>query len=261
MVTSALSTVSPCSSRARRTASKRDGSVVTSTLRPSTRTSSAPASIAASPTSSGSRSPAATSITPLRSNIQATEFASPRLPPCLEKMWRMAGAVRLRLSVTTSTMIATPAGPDARALLVHVTRESGLRVAAAMDHLVQGPEGTETRGESEPDLARLTVAAVLERGQCLRLIKFLAYGWSAQRSLPAIRDQVEGALAMARHRGWEGLLADQRAYLDDFWRRADVEIEGDPELQHAVRFALFQVLQAGARAERRAIPAKGLTGP
>jgi alpha,alpha-trehalose phosphorylase len=150
---------------------------------------------------------------------------------------------------------------DARALLVHVTRESGLRVAAAMDHLVQGPEGTETRGESEPDLARLTVAAVLERGQCLRLIKFLAYGWSAQRSLPAIRDQVEGALAMARHRGWEGLLADQRAYLDDFWRRADVEIEGDPELQHAVRFALFQVLQAGARAERRAIPAKGLTGP
>ncbi|HZV49617.1 MAG TPA: glycosyl hydrolase family 65 protein [Candidatus Dormibacteraeota bacterium] len=150
---------------------------------------------------------------------------------------------------------------DAHALLVHVTRESGLRVAAAMDHLVQGPEGTESRSESEPDLARLTVAAVLERGQCLRLVKFLAYGWSAQRSLPAVRDQVEGALAMARHRGWEGLLADQRAYLDGFWRRADVEIEGDPELQHAVRFALFQVLQAGARAERRAIPAKGLTGP
>jgi alpha,alpha-trehalose phosphorylase len=150
---------------------------------------------------------------------------------------------------------------DTRALLVHVTKESGLRVAAAMDHLVQGPDGTETRGESEPDLARLTVAAVLEPGQCLRLVKFLAYGWSAQRSLPALRDQVEGALAMARHRGWEGLLADQRAYLDGFWQRADVEIEGDAELQHAVRFALFQVLQAGARAERRAIPAKGLTGP
>ena len=50
-------------------------------------------------------------------------------------------------------------------------------------------------------------------------------------------------------------------YLDEFWAGADVEVEGDPELQQAVRFALFHVLQAGARAERRPIAAKGLTGP
>ncbi|MYS78292.1 family 65 glycosyl hydrolase, partial [Streptomyces sp. SID5926] len=41
---------------------------------------------------------------------------------------------------------------------------------------------------------------------------------------------------------------------------ADVEVHGDEEIQQAVRFALFHVLQAGARAEQRAIPAKGLTG-
>ena len=58
----------------------------------------------------------------------------------------------------------------------------------------------------------------------------------------------------------EGLLADQRRYLDAFWSRADVAVEGDAELQQAVRFALFHVLQAAARAEGRAIPAKGLTG-
>jgi alpha,alpha-trehalose phosphorylase len=40
-----------------------------------------------------------------------------------------------------------------------------------------------------------------------------------------------------------------------------VQLDGDPEIQQAVRFALFHVLQAGARAEGRAIPAKGLTGP
>jgi alpha,alpha-trehalose phosphorylase len=40
-----------------------------------------------------------------------------------------------------------------------------------------------------------------------------------------------------------------------------VELDGDAEIQQAVRFALFHVLQAGARAEGRAIPAKGLTGP
>ncbi len=40
-----------------------------------------------------------------------------------------------------------------------------------------------------------------------------------------------------------------------------MQLDGDPEIQQAVRFALFHVLQAGARAEGRAIPAKGLTGP
>jgi alpha,alpha-trehalose phosphorylase len=40
-----------------------------------------------------------------------------------------------------------------------------------------------------------------------------------------------------------------------------VEVEGNDELQQAVRFALFHVLQAGARIENCAIPAKGLTGP
>jgi hypothetical protein len=54
---------------------------------------------------------------------------------------------------------------------------------------------------------------------------------------------------------------EQRGYLDDFWSVADIEIDGDAELQQAVRVATFHVLQAGARAERRAIGAKGLTGP
>ena len=68
------------------------------------------------------------------------------------------------------------------------------------------------------------------------------------------------ALAAARATGWDELLADQRAYLDEFWAHADVELDGPSELQQAVRFALFQVLSAGARGEGRAIPAKGLTG-
>jgi trehalose/maltose hydrolase-like predicted phosphorylase len=78
---------------------------------------------------------------------------------------------------------------------------------------------------------------------------------------PRVHDQVLAALSAARLTGWEGMLAEQRAYLDDFWARADIELEGDPEIQQAVRFALFHVLQAGARAEHQPIPAKGLTGP
>ncbi|MCS0602631.1 family 65 glycosyl hydrolase [Streptomyces sp. LP11] len=147
-----------------------------------------------------------------------------------------------------------------RLRLVHRTRRSGLRVAVAADHVVDGPERTTTHSESGIDVARLTVTSVLEPGQTLRVEKLVAHGWSGVRSLPAMADQVDAALAAAAHDGWEGLLADQRATLDDFWARADVEVEGDEEIQQAVRFALFHVFQAGARAEGRAIPAKGLTG-
>ncbi len=148
----------------------------------------------------------------------------------------------------------------AEAVLVHRTRRSGLRMAAAMDHVISGTSKMRIETESSPDSARVVVTDVLEPGQRLRIFKLVAYGWSIERTVPALRDQVAAALAAARRAGLDGLLADQRRYLEDFWARADVEIRGDAELQQAVRFALFHVLQAGARAERRAIPAKGLTG-
>ncbi len=150
---------------------------------------------------------------------------------------------------------------DTRLILEHSTRASGLTVAAAMDHLVEGPPGTRSTAESFEDLGRLLVSADLVPGEPLRLVKLITYGWSSKRSAPAIIDQVAAALAEARQRGWDGLLTDQRAYLDDFWDRGDVEIDGDSELQLAVRFGLFHSLQAGARAEQRGIAAKGLTGP
>ena len=148
-----------------------------------------------------------------------------------------------------------------RAVLVHSTKVSGLRMASAIDHLVEGPEGTATTTTSFPDVARVEIVSDLAPGKPLRIVKAIAYGWSATRSGPALRDQVSAALAAATHTGFEGLLAEQRAYLDDYWDRADVEIEGDPELQQAIRFALWHTLQAGARGEHRAIAAKGLTGP
>ena len=150
---------------------------------------------------------------------------------------------------------------DARAILIHITEHSALRVAAGMDHKVEGPPETEVVSESQEDLARVTVTADVASGQRLRVFKVLAYGWSSQRSAAALRDEVAAALAEAGHTGWDGLLAGQSEYLADFWERADVELEGDAELQQAVRFALFHTLQAGARGERRAIAAKGLTGP
>jgi len=166
-----------------------------------------------------------------------------------------------------TALVSSPLQPEfsiARgpyAVLLHSTKASGLVLGAAMDHVIDGPSDMHVRSEAFDDLARVTVTADVAPGRPLRVVKFLAYGWSSERSVPAIRDQVAAALAAARHTGWQGLVAEQRSYLDEYWDRADVELEGDAELQLAVRFGLFNTLQAGARAEQRAIAAKGLTGP
>ena len=145
-------------------------------------------------------------------------------------------------------------------MLLHRVRGSGLRLAAAMAHEIEGPDDRQMSSEAGGDVARLMVMTNLQPSESLVLTKFLAYGWSAERSRPAIHDQVRGALQAAVHTGWKGLVDGQRQFLDDFWSGADVEIDGDPEVQQAVRFCIFHVLQAAARAERRPISAKGLTG-
>lgn len=148
----------------------------------------------------------------------------------------------------------------AAVVLVYRTKLSGLRIGTAMDHLVAGPDDVQVESRVLADAGLVTVAATLQPGERLQVIKFVAHGWSGERSLAAVRDQVWAALSAARQTRWDGLLAEQAAFLDDFWDRADVQVDGDTEVQQAVRFGLFHVLQAGARGENRPIPAKGLTG-
>ena len=71
------------------------------------------------------------------------------------------------------------------------------------------------------------------------------------------------------NQGFQQLLASQEQYMDDFWRRSDVrvkDIQRRPDQaqhrrdQQAIRFNLFHILQASARAEDTGVPAKGLTG-
>jgi len=191
---------------------------------------------------------------PVRVVVQSELVANEALPP--QSADPRVGAA-LESALESEEHLAVGTG----GLLIHHTKVSGLRIGAAMDHVIEGPPEMVVASESVPDIARVTVTTRLAPSQRLRIVKFIAYGWSSVRSRPAILDQTRAALSAARLTGWEGLLAEQRAYLDDFWSRADIELEGDPEIQQAVRFALFHVLQAGARAEGRPIPSKGLTGP
>jgi alpha,alpha-trehalose phosphorylase len=141
-----------------------------------------------------------------------------------------------------------------RALLHLATRESGLELACAMDHRV---EAGETEIDAADDRASCVVHADLEEGASLRLEKYVAYHWAASGDLVARADRT---LDRARRTGYDAIEREHRIHVEAFWRRSDVEIEGAPHVQQAVRFNLFQLLQATARAEGHGVPAKGVTG-
>jgi alpha,alpha-trehalose phosphorylase len=148
----------------------------------------------------------------------------------------------------------------ARAVLELATRNSALRLACGMDHAVEAAGPVQTRASADGDGARVVVLADLEAGAPLRLSKFVAYHWAAQAPGGDLPARVDRTLDRAARDGYDMVEFDHRRHVEDFWARSDVEIEGAPELQQAVRFNLFQLMQATARGEGFGVPAKGLTG-
>ncbi len=64
----------------------------------------------------------------------------------------------------------------------------------------------------------------------------------------------------ARALGFDGLLSEHRRAWASRWQDADVRIDGDPELQLAVRYAIFHLLASAPDEGEAAIGARGLTG-
>jgi trehalose/maltose hydrolase-like predicted phosphorylase len=71
----------------------------------------------------------------------------------------------------------------------------------------------------------------------------------------------ERRLAEASGAGFERLLIEHRGAWAGRWERADIVIEGDPELQRAVRFNLFHLMASVADRGEAPVGARGLSGP
>ncbi|MCZ7421515.1 MULTISPECIES: glycosyl hydrolase family 65 protein [unclassified Micromonospora] len=150
----------------------------------------------------------------------------------------------------------------ADALLVHRTERSGQRVAVAVAHRAAAPAQLTTDADATPDRIRLTLTGPLRPGEQVRLTKFAAFEWAPvdDSTVEELAAQVTAEADAARTDGFGELRTEQRAALDQAWRTADVLLDGDEELQLAIRFAMFHLIQAGRSDGDRTIPAKGLTG-
>ena len=147
-----------------------------------------------------------------------------------------------------------------RAVLSYAVTSSGMTLAVAADHSIETNDAYEERTQIEDDLAKHVFRFNATPGVTTRITKVVSYHTSRGVPTRELVDRCRRTLDRVKETGTEGVFAAQRSWLDAFWERSDVEIGGQPELQQAVRWNLFQVIQAAARAEGAGIPAKGVTG-
>ncbi|BCW43104.1 glycosyl hydrolase family 65 protein [Arthrobacter sp. StoSoilB5] len=151
-------------------------------------------------------------------------------------------------------------GADGSLRLAWETSESRQRIAMAVDHWISA-EGQPFETVVAEDESSVRYVLAINAGEAFRLEKTVSYV-VAGRTLTADDDGGESLAAEAEANllPFSEILAQSQAHYSQYWTTADVSIGGQPELQQAVRWALFQLAQATARAGVAGIPAKGVSG-
>ena len=158
---------------------------------------------------------------------------------------------------------------DRRIVLCHATERSRLTLACATDHLLETACSYAHKVSYTEDFGQVAFTINAQPDCPIHLTKYIVYHTSQTASAEELCGRAEWTIDRIVNRGFQELLASQEQFLDDFWRRSDVRVRdvredrakrSTVEIQQAIRFNLFHILQASARAEDAGVPAKGLTG-
>jgi len=158
---------------------------------------------------------------------------------------------------------------DRRIVLCHATEKSRFTLTCATDHALETSCSHSYKAVHTADFGQVAFTIDARPGCPIQLTKYMVYHTSQTAFPEQLCGRAEWTLDRVVSQGFPQLLAAQEQYLDDFWRRSDVRLKNiredrikrsTVEIQQAIRFNLFHILQASARAEDTGVPAKGLTG-
>lgn len=153
---------------------------------------------------------------------------------------------------------------DLRTVRGYQTAHSEMGLAIGVDHKldVSGePADWIHRVKTSGDRVRHVFQGTLQAGRKLSLTKVAAFDFSLTATTTELIDRCIQQLDFFGDRSIDDHLAEQREYLDDFWNRSAVTVDGiSVESQQAIHWNLYQLAGASARADGRGIAAKGLTG-
>lgn len=138
--------------------------------------------------------------------------------------------------------------------------ESGMTLACAARHEIDTPCAFEVETSVDADLAKTVFTIEGQPGETIHLTKFVAYHSSRGVPPQELADRCRRTLARAQRTGVARIQQDQAEWLERYWALADIEIDGDPAAQQAIRWNLFQLAQATARTHEQGVAAKAVTG-
>ena len=149
---------------------------------------------------------------------------------------------------------------ESRMVLCYQVARSGMTIGVGVDHSIETANPYESVTSTEDDIGKLAYRIEARQGVPIVVRKVVVYQTS--RGVPAseLNDRCRRTLDRVAEWGFAHYYARQREWLDEFWLNADVETGGQPGIQQAVRWCLFQLAQAAARSDGLGIPAKGVTG-
>ena len=147
-----------------------------------------------------------------------------------------------------------------RTVMGYQVARSGMTLAVGADHYIDTDNEFETVSSVEDDLGKVVFRVNAREGVPITVSKAVAYHTSRGVPCNELNDRCRRTLDRVQEHGFEHFYVQQEQWLDEFWRNCDVEIEGQPAIQQAVRWCLFQLAQATARSDQLGIPAKGLSG-
>jgi alpha,alpha-trehalose phosphorylase len=149
---------------------------------------------------------------------------------------------------------------DDRLLFGYQTTSSKMTLACGVDHTLETENHFSQDVEVSEDKGTLVYRIDARQGQPIKLTKVAVY--HSSRGVPVVElvDRCCRTLDRVAEAGADRQFDEQRAWMDDYWARCDVEVDGHPHIQQAVRWNLFQIAQAVARAEGLGVPAKGVSG-
>lgn len=140
------------------------------------------------------------------------------------------------------------------------TSTSHMTLACGVDHVVSTECSYSVKTHTSDDAAQIVFVVEAQQGKPFNLTKYMTYHSSRTAAPEELCLRADRSLDRSVKDGYQALLGAQQSFMDAFWYRSDIEIYGDPAIQQAMRFNLFHILQATARAEGAGVPAKGLTG-
>lgn len=143
-----------------------------------------------------------------------------------------------------------------RSLIESHTLKSGLTICSGVRNVLAG-EGTIRLAETNTGVNAELIREA-KKDEIVRLCKYTVLTDSIRSTTPLLHCQE--ILQEVSNLPVDLLYQEQEHYLSDVWQKCALEIEGDDEMDLALRYNTYQLIQSVSKDEFGNIAAKGLSG-